>query len=73
MPYDEKGRPILDGKSVDPDEEQMDAVMAGFKADGHALTAAMNARIKARADKAAADKKAKSTEIHPPKSPPSKP
>jgi hypothetical protein len=52
MPYDEKGRPILDGKPVDPDEAQMDSVLKGLSLDPEKVAAGLATRMK----KYAADK-----------------
>ena len=65
MAYDEKGRPIVDGKPYDEDEHVMDAVLRGLARDPHAVAAAHRARVRAREIKVA--------QSHSPKSPQSKP
>jgi hypothetical protein len=51
MPYDNKGRPILDGKPYDEDDATMEKVLEGLSLDGRALATARKARIKARAQR----------------------
>jgi hypothetical protein len=51
MAYDEKGRPIVDGKPFDEIEYAENAFLEGLKLDGHELKLARLRRLKARAEK----------------------
>ena len=51
MAYDEKGRPIVDGKPFDEFEYTEDSFLAGLNLDGHEVHLAFLRRLKARAER----------------------